>query len=479
MNKTEIKKLKKEIAREGRLAFDHMSKSERRRCIDFCEPYKDFLDTSKTERKAAAGIVALARSHGFADLDDCMEKTGAPAAAGTRVYKLFKDKCVALAVIGKNAITRGTRIIASHIDSPRLDLKQNPLYEDLNLCLLKTHYYGGIRKYQWLALPLALHGTILKTGGERMDITIGEDENDPVFTVSDLLPHLAAKSQASKKLSDLFEAEKLNLICGSTPIGDPDTTDRFKLNILNILKEKYGLIEEDFISAEIEAVPAGRARDIGFDRSMIGAYGHDDRVCAYTSLKAVLDLNDAPEKTAVCLFFDKEEIGSEGSTGAKSAFIEDFFSDLIHLQAGDCDSRQLRKALIHSQCLSADVNAAIDPDFKEVHEKLNAAMIGNGVCITKFTGVAGKSGSNDASAEFVGAVRSIFNRNKVVWQTGELGKTDEGGGGTVAKFLAQTGMDVLDCGTALLSMHAPFEVAGKFDIYMTYKGYHAFLSDYK
>ena len=478
MNKTQIKKIKKETVKENRLAFDHMTKTEHQACARLCESYKAFLDQAKTERKAAMRIVELAAEHGFIDMDACLDGKDKPA-PGTGIFRLFKDKCVALTVQGKEEIANGARMIASHLDSPRLDLKQNPLYEDLNLSLLKTHYYGGIRKYQWLAVPLALHGTVLKTDGKRMEITMGEDHEDPVFTVSDLLPHLAGKLQNSKKLSDAFEAEKLNLICGSLPLGNAETKDRFKLNVLNLLKDQYGIVEEDFISAEIEAVPAGRARDIGFDRSMIGAYGHDDRSCVFTAMKAILALDKPPEKTAICFFFDKEEIGSEGSTGAKSAFIEDFMSDLLFVQTGKCDGRRLRKALIHSECLSADVNAAMDPDFKEVHEKLNAPLLGNGVCLTKFTGVAGKSGSSDASAEFVGKIRTIFNRNKVIWQTGELGRVDQGGGGTVAKFLAQLGMDVLDCGPALLSMHAPFEVAGKTDIYMTFKGYHAFLSDYR
>ncbi|OGR15239.1 MAG: aminopeptidase, partial [Desulfobacula sp. GWF2_41_7] len=393
-----------------------------------------------------------------------------------KVYKIFQGRCVALAAIGKKLPHLGANIIASHIDSPRLDLKQNPIYEDLSIGLMKTHYYGGIRKYHWLALPLALHGTIIKSNNERLDISIGEHQDDPVFTITDLLPHLAGKTQSSKNISEVFDGEKLNLVAGSTPLGGDDEKERFKLGVLNCLYEKYGLTEEDFVSAEIEAVPSEKARDIGFDRSMIGAYGQDDRVCAYTGLEAFLD-SQSPEKTAIALFFDKEEIGSEGSSGAKSNFLEDFMSDLLFISGGNTDNRSLRKALIHSSCLSADVNAAMDPDFKEVHEAMNAAKLGFGICITKFTGVGGKSGASDAGSEFVGNIRRIFNKNNIVWQTGELGKIDQGGGGTVAKFLAKFGMNVLDCGPALLSMHSPFEISSKADVYMTYLAYKAFYND--
>ena len=379
-----------------------------------------------------------------------------------------------MAVFGKENLIAGTNIIASHIDSPRLDLKQNPIYEDLSMALMKTHYYGGIRKYHWLAIPLSLHGTIITSENETIDISIGEQPDDPVFTVTDLLPHLAGKSQGKKNISEVFEGEKLNLVAGSIPLGSDEEKERIKLGILNLLYEKYGIVEEDFISAEIEAVPAQNARDIGFDRSMIGSYGQDDRICAYTSLEALLDIKTA-DKAAIALFFDKEEIGSDGSSGAKSNFLEDFISDLLFINGQNADNRTLRKALINSSCLSADVNAAMDPDYKNIHEKMNAAKLGFGICMTKFTGSAGKSGSSDASAEFVGKIRQIFNKNKIVWQTGELGKIDEGGGGTIAKFIARYGMNVLDCGPAVLSMHSPFEISSKADVYMTYLGYKAFI----
>jgi aspartyl aminopeptidase len=415
----------------------------------------------------------MAKDNGFVDIDTLLTKKQKTC---KKVYKIFQDRCVAMAVMGKTDLIAGASIIASHIDSPRLDLKQNPLYEDLNMGFLKTHYYGGIRKYHWLAVPLALHGIIITDNNKTIEINIGESPDDPVFTVTDLLPHLAGKSQGDKKISQVFEGEKLNLLAGSIPLGSDEEKESFKLGVLNLLYEKYGIKEEDFISAEIEAVPAQNARDIGFDRSMIGSYGQDDRICAYTSLKAILNTQD-PNKTAIALFFDKEEIGSEGSSGAKSNFLEDFMSDLLFISGQNADNRCLRKSLINSSCLSADVNAAMDPDFKDVHEAMNAAKLGFGICMTKFTGVGGKSGSSDASAEFVGKIRQIFNKNKVVWQTGELGKIDQGGGGTVAKFLAKFGMNVLDCGPAILSMHSPFEVSSKADVYMTYLGYKAFYSD--
>jgi len=473
MNKTQLKKLKKNIFKKETLAFDHLNKNQRDQAFQFSDNYKHFLNQSKTERKAAKQIIQAAEAEGYVDIDTLLKNKSKSA---EKIYKNFQGRCVAMAHLGKADLCSGANIIASHIDSPRLDLKQNSVYEDLSIGLMKTHYYGGIRKYHWLAVPLALHGTIITSENKTIEITIGEDPDDPVFTVTDLLPHLAGKTQADKKISEVFEGEKLNLLAGSIPLGDEEEKQRFKLGVLNLLYEKYGLTEEDFISAEIEAVPAEKARDIGFDRSMIGAYGQDDRICAYTSLKAILDTK-SPNKASIAFFFDKEEIGSEGNSGAKSSFIEDFMSDLLFVSNQDTTNRSLRKTLINSSCLSADVNAAMDPNFKEVHEPMNAAQLGFGICITKFTGVAGKAGSSDASAEFVGKIRQTFNKNKITWQTGELGKIDQGGGGTVAKFLAKFGMNVLDCGPAILSMHSPFEVSSKADVFMTYLGYKAFYSD--
>jgi aspartyl aminopeptidase len=472
MNKDQIKKIRDSLIKKSVPVFDRLNTERGNQVFPFCEQYKSFLNAAKTERAAVREIVRVAKEKGFVDIDAVPNKK---IAAGGKVFKIFQDRCVALAVLGKNNPCEGLNIIASHIDSPRLDLKQNPIYEDLDMVFLKTHYYGGIRKYHWLAMPLALHGSIMKSNGEILEICIGENQDDPVFTITDLLPHLAGKLQSKKPLADVFEGEKLNLIVGAMPLGEEKEKDRFKLNLLHLLNEKYGLIEEDFVSAEIEAVPSEKARDVGFDRSMIGAYGQDDRVCAFTSLEAVLNL-ESPDRTAAALFFDKEEIGSEGNTGAKSNFIEDFVSDLLFINGHDANNRSLRKALINSSCLSADVNAAMDPDFKEVYEPMNAAKLGFGPCMTKFTGSAGKSGASDASAEFVGRIRRLFNQHGIVWQTGELGKVDDGGGGTVAMFLAKYGMNVLDCGPALLSIHSPFEISHKADVYMTYLGYKAFYS---
>ena len=473
MDKARLKKIKKTVQKMETLVFDQLSQKQEKQLFKFNESYKKFLNLSKTERKAAGQIIKAAEAQGFVDIDTLVTKKLKNV---KKIYKIFQGRCLALAVLGEKNLVSGANIIASHIDSPRLDLKQNTVYEDLSIGLMKTHYYGGIRKYHWLAVPLALHGIIIKSNNEKINITIGEDPDDPVFTVTDLLPHLAGKIQGNKKISDVFEGEKLNLVAGSIPLGSDEEKDRFKLGVLNLLYEKYGFTEEDFISAEIEAVPAEKARDVGFDRSMTGSYGQDDRVCAYTALEAILN-TQPPDRTAIALFFDKEEIGSDGNSGAKSNFLEDFMSDLLFISGQKTDNRSLRKAMINSSCLSADVNAAMDPDYKEVHEAMNAAKLGFGLCMTKFTGVGGKSGSSDASAEFVGKIRQIFNKNKIVWQTGELGKIDQGGGGTVAKFLAKSGMNVLDCGPAILSMHSPFEVSSKADVYMTYLGYKAFYSD--
>ncbi len=465
LSKRKVEELRKQLMRKPQLVWDVLKKREKKEVFDFAERYKAFLNTAKTEREAVRAIEAFAKKKRFKDITR--------ARGGNRFYKTNKKKGVAVAVLGKKPLASGVSLIGSHIDAPRLDLKQNPLYEEVDLAFLKTHYYGGIKKYQWLARPLAIHGTVLKKDGGLLDFQIGEADQDPVFTISDLLPHLAGKVQTNKKVSEAFEGEKLNVLVGSLPLGDEETKERFKLRVLEYLYSTYDLIEEDFISAEIEIVPAGRARDVGWDRGLIGAYGQDDRVCAYASLEAMGELK-SPQTTAVALFMDKEEIGSDGSTGAKSRFLEDFVSDLLEMTNQRASGKELRSCLMKSKALSADVNGALDPDYQEVHEKRNAARLGYGVCITKFTGSRGKFGSSDASAEYLGQIRRVFNEDKVVWQTGELGKVDEGGGGTIAKFLAIYGMDVLDCGTPLLSMHSPFEIASKADIYMTFKAYRSF-----
>ncbi len=467
LGKKKVEELRKRLVRKPQSVWDVLGPRERKKVFEYAERYKDFLDVAKTEREAVQVIEAFAKKKGF--------KTITGARRGRKFYQINRNKSIALAVLGKRPLASGVNLVVSHIDAPRLDIKQNPLYEEVDLAFLKTHYYGGIKKYQWLARPLAIHGTILKKNGTPLDVRIGETENDPVFTIADLLPHLSRKVQADKKVSEAFEGEKLNVLVGSLPLGDDETKERFKLGVLEYLFSAYGLIEEDLMSAEIEIVPAGKARDVGWDRGLVGAYGQDDRVCACASLEAIWEVT-APDGTAVALFMDKEEIGSDGSTGAKSRFLEDFVAGLFEVTGQEATGRELRSCLMNSKALSADVNSALDPDYQEVHEKRNAARIGYGVCITKFTGSGGKYGSSDANAEYLAEIRRLFNDNKVVWQTGELGKVDEGGGGTIAKFLAIHGMEVLDCGTPLLSMHSPFEIASKADIYMTYKAYRAFFN---
>jgi aspartyl aminopeptidase len=462
-----IEALREKLVRKPRLVWDVLGTQETQDAFAFSDAYKAFLDVAKTEREAAEVIINVAKRQRFKDITR--------NTTGRRFYKVIQKKGVALAVVGKDSLESGLNLVVSHIDAPRLDLKQNPLYEDVDLAFLKTHYYGGIKKYQWLARPLALHGTVLKQDGGALDIQVGEQDDDPVFTIADLLPHLSHKVQADKKVSEAFQGEKLNLLVGSLPLGNDDVNERFKLAVLNLLYRRYGLIEEDLVSAELEVVPAGRARDIGWDRGLVGAYGQDDRVCAYTALQAI-GATTAPKRTAVALFLDKEEVGSDGSTGAKSRLLEDFVADLIAVTGGKSDRKTLRSCLSNSRALSADVNCALDPDYQEVHEKRNAAKIGYGVCITKFTGARGKYGSSDANAEYLGRIRKVLNDNNVVWQTGELGKVDEGGGGTIAKFLSVYGMEVLDCGTPILSMHSPFEIASKGDIYMTYQAYRGFFN---
>jgi aspartyl aminopeptidase len=467
LSKKKVEELRKRLIRKPQLAWDVLGPGEKEKVFEFAERYKVFLDSAKTEREAVRVIEAFAKKKGFKDITRTR--------VGKRFYKTNRNKNIVLAVVGKKPLISGVNLIASHIDSPRLDLKQNPLYEEVDLAFLKTHYYGGIKKYQWLARPLAIHGKVIKKDGSHIDLQVGESDQDPVFTIADLLPHLAHKVQTEKKVSEAFEGEKLNVLVGTVPIGDDETKERFKLAVLQYLLETYGIVEEDLVSSEIEIVPAGKARDIGWDRSLIGAYGQDDSVCAYATLEAVGELKTT-ETTAVALFIDKEEIGSDGSTGAKSRFLEDFVADLFEVTGEQPSGTALRSCLMSSRALSADVNGALDPDYQDVHEKRNAARMGYGVCITKFTGSRGKYGSSDANAEYMAQIRKLFNESRVVWQTGELGKIDEGGGGTIAKFLAIYGMEVVDCGTPLLSMHSPFEIASKADTYMTYKGYRAFFN---
>lgn len=459
------KKLREKLFMQRKNAYHRLSDKEIKAVDKFCEGYKDFMDKAKTEREAVIYAAELLEKKGFVEYAPDMKLN-----AGDKIYRINRGKAIIAAVIGKAPISEGVRLCAAHIDSPRLDLKQNPLYEDTELALFKTHYYGGIKKYQWTTIPLALHGVIIKADGTSVPVNIGEDDNDPVFCVTDLLPHLA-NAQMSKPLAKGITGEQLNILIGSRPFRDDEESGSVKLNIMNILFEKYGITEADFISSELEAVPAFKARDIGFDRSMIGSYGHDDRVCAYTALMAAAECKK-PKHTMVTVLTDKEETGSEGNTGLCSAYLEYFIADIAEALGSDG-----RTVLSASECLSADVNAAYDPTFPEVNEKNNCAYINRGVVVTKYTGARGKSGTSDASAEFVGRIRRLMDEKEVIWQTGELGKVDEGGGGTVAAYIANLNVDTIDLGVPVLSMHAPYEIVSKIDTYMAYKAFSAFIAD--
>ena len=438
--------------------------------------YKEFLSKCKTERECTEYFTKEAEACGYQDLNKLIAQ-GTRLKAGDKVYGVGMGKTIALFQIGKQPLTEGMNILCAHIDSPRLDLKQNPLYEDTELSFMDTHYYGGIKKYQWVALPLALHGVVAKKDGTVISVNVGEDPADPVVYVTDLLIHLAGQ-QMAKKASEAVEGEKLDILIGSQPLKDlPDDKKKeaVKENVLRILNEKYGVEEEDFLSAELEIVPAGKARDCGLDRSMIAGYGQDDRVCAYTSLLAMLGM-DTPKHTSCCLFTDKEEIGSVGATGMQSRFFENAVAELLDAMGCYSDLR-LRRTLKNSSMLSSDVSAGYDPAYGEAFEKKNAAYLGRGIVLNKFTGARGKSGSNDANAEYVARVRNIFDSHEIAFQTAELGKVDVGGGGTIAYIAALYGMEVIDSGVAVLSMHAPWEVTSKADVYEAKKAYKAFLLD--
>ncbi|NCB62426.1 MAG: aminopeptidase [Clostridia bacterium] len=439
--------------------YDRLSAQDETAMRGYSEDYKKFLDEAKTEREAVDASIALAEARGFQPL-----RRGMELKAGDKVYRSNRGKAIMLAVIGSAPLSEGVNIGAAHVDAPRLDLKPHPLYEDSELAFLKTHYYGGIRKYQWVTIPLELHGVIVLKNGAAVKVALGAGAGEPVFTIDDLLPHLGA-DQSKKPLGEAIPGESLNILVGSRPFKDDEGTDRVKLAVLDLLNQKYGITEEDFISAELSAVPAFRASDVGFDRSLIGAYGHDDRVCGYAALAALFDLETVPTKTAVCMLADKEEIGSEGVTGMKSCAFDTFMSDL-------CDAQRvpLKVCYENSFCLSADVTAAFDPNFPEVFEKRNSALVNYGMGLCKYTGSRGKSGASDASAEVVAYARRIFDEAGVMWQMAELGKVDAGGGGTVAAYMAQRDIDTLDAGVPVLSMHAPFETVSKLDCYMTYKG---------
>ena len=437
--------------------WDRITPAQEGELKGYCEAYKKFLDDGMTEREAVDAAIALAEAKGFKPFVRGMELK-----AGDKIYRSNRGKAVMLAVVGRESLDQGVNICAAHIDSPRLDLKPNPLYEDAELAFFKTHYYGGIRKYQWVTIPLELHGVVALKDGSTVKVVVGPAAGDPVFTIDDLLPHLGAE-QSKKPLGEAIPGENLNVLIGSRPFAGDEGADRVKLAVMDILNQKYGILEEDFISAELEVVPAFRASDVGFDRSLIGAYGHDDRVCGYAALAGLLDLEEVPAKTAVCMLADKEEIGSEGVSGMQSAAFDTFMSDL-------CDGQKvaLKACYEKSFCLSADVTAAFDPNFADVYEKRNSAKVNYGVGLAKYTGARGKSGSSDASAEVVAKVRAMLDGADVVWQMAELGKVDAGGGGTVACYMANRDIDTIDAGVPVLSMHAPFETVSKLDCYMTY-----------
>lgn len=463
MNETNYKELKEKLfntRKNGRLKADEALLTE---CDAYAEGYKAFLDKAKTEREAVKQALEQAVANGFKEF-----KRGESYSAGDKVYFNNRGKTLALAVIGSEKIENGVNITAAHIDSPRLDLKPNPLYEDIELALFKTHYYGGIKKYQWTAIPLALHGVFVLKDGTVKEVSIGEAEDEPKFVINDLLPHLA-QEQSKRTLNEGIKGEELNVLVGSHPFADNEGSELVKLNILKLFNEKYGITEEDFISAELEMVPAVKACDIGLDRSMVGAYGQDDRVCAYPALTAVLKV-EAPLKTAIAILADKEEVGSMGNTGLESDFLRFVIGDLANAAAADATV-----VLRNSKCLSADVNAATDPTFQDAMERRNASFLNYGVVVTKYTGARGKSGTSDASAEYMAEIRAMLDSADIIWQTGELGRVDLGGGGTVAQYIANMGVDVVDLGVPVLSMHAPFETTAKLDIYMCYRAMYEFM----
>lgn len=464
------KELFEELTYKRKNVYENISDKEKEEMLALCDEYREFLDEGKTERECVEKAVKMAKLHGFTDINDVNQLK-----AGDKVYKINRNKNILLAVIGSDDIKTGINLVGAHIDSPRLDLKQNPLYESNDMALLKTHYYGGIKKYQWPAIPLAIHGVIFTKDGQKVTLNIGEKDSDPVFCVTDLLPHLA-KDQMAKKMTEGIEGENLNILIGGMPVKTEDVSEKVKFAILKLLNERYGITERDFLSAEIEIVPAFKARNVGLDESFIGAYGQDDRVCAFTTLKGIFAVNN-PKKTAVAILVDKEEIGSTGNTGMLSAFFEMSVAELIEKLTGNCSVTTYNSVIENSACLSSDVGAAVDPNYEGVYEKRNAAFAGYGMVLMKYTGARGKSESSDASAEFVYEVGKILDNDGVIWQTSELGKVDQGGGGTIAQYVANLNMDVIDCGVPVLSMHSPFEVTAKSDIYMAYRSYVAFYNN--
>ena len=452
-------------------AWKKYNQEQIKEIFDFCEDYKKYISDCKTERECTIASVEIAKANGFRDIEEVIanNETLKP---GDKVYANNRDKNIALFVIGQDLLENGMAILGAHIDSPRIDLKQVPLYEDTEIALLDTHYYGGIKKYQWVATPLALHGVVVKKDGTSINVVIGEDDNDPVFGITDLLIHLSGK-QMQKTAATVIEGEDLNLTIGSIPVEGEDK-DAVKANVKKMLADKYGIDEDDFISAEIEIVPAGKARDLGLDRGMIMGYGHDDRVCAYTSLRAILDLKEIPARTACCILCDKEEVGSSGNTGMHSRFFENVVAELLELCGGYSDLK-LRRCLTKSVMLSSDVSAGYDPNYPGVFERKNSAYMGHGLTLNKYTGARGKSGCNDANPEYIAHLRQIMDEAGISWKTAELVRVDEGGGGTIAGILANLNMNVIDAGVPVHNMHAPWEVVSKVDVYEAMKGYMVFL----
>ena len=460
------KELKEKLFRKKTNGWETLNKEEKKKAYDFSEKFMYFINSAKTERECVKSLTNILEHNGFKNIE-----TVDNLKAGDKIYYINREKNIYAAVIGSDDLTNGLNIIGAHIDSPRLDLKPNPLYESEELALFKTHYYGGIKKYQWVNIPLSMHGVII-TKDKKIEINIGENEDDPIFTIADLLPHLSSE-QSKKKLNDAIAGEDLNILVGSIPYKtDEEVTEKVKLNILNLLNEKYGIVEKDFVSSEIEFVPAMKAKSLGFDKSLVAGYGQDDRVCAYTSLKALLNVNN-PKRTAICLLADKEEIGSMGNTGMSSRVFEYFINELLDKTVGNKPGL-LDACLKSSKVLSADVTAGYNPNFSSIYEKNNESYIGHGISVIKYTGSASKGGASDANAEFVGYIRNLFEKNNIAYQNSEMGKIGVGGGGTIAYILADRGAEVLDCGIPVLSMHSPYEITSKFDIYNAYKAYEFF-----
>lgn len=466
--KSEGQKLKDKLLVKRTNGWEDLTETEKKKVLKFSDEYINFLNNGKTERECVKEAQKIAEANGFKALDKYKKLK-----AGDKVYSINRNKNIILAVIGKEKLENGIHVVGAHLDSPRLDLKPNPLYEDTGFAYFKTQYYGGIKKYQWVTLPLAIHGVVALKNGKTVEIKIGDEEDEVTFVITDLLPHMARK-QMEKKAPEVIEGEALNLLIGSIPYKDEKVNEKVKLNVMKLLNEKYGIVEEDFLSAELEIVPAMKAKSLGFDKSMVAGYGQDDKVCSYTALKAICEIEN-PNQTAVCLLVDKEEIGSVGNTGMESMAFETFLGEILALVGEDKTTNVLHRVYSKSKMLSADVDGAFDPIYASVADKRNASFFGQGVGMNKYTGGKGKGGANDANAEFIAEIRKLFEDNGVKYQISELGKVDEGGGGTIAYILANKGMDVIDCGTPVLSMHSPYEVTSKFDVYMSYLAYKVFM----